>query len=117
MDSKGEPYRAIDRGLDADRRPVERFHIRRDDVGPEIDLDRADMLDADLHAEEEDRVRHELEHDAGTAGPGMDRVVRVVPALTSRTRPSAVRPAMICPDEERLSRSLRASSARLRRPN
>ena len=82
----------------------------------EIDLDRADMLDADLDAEEEYGVRHEFEHDARTAGPGGAGLAERF-SLTSRTRPSAVRPAMMLPEDERLSPSLRARSARLKRPN
>ena len=73
---EGQLYRAIDRGLDADRGSIKRFHIRRDDVGPEIDLDRADMFDADLDPKEKYGVRHELEHDAGAAGSGMARLPR-----------------------------------------
>ncbi len=41
-----------------------------DDAGVEVDLGGADMLDADLDAEEEDGTRNQLEHDAGASDPG-----------------------------------------------
>ena len=58
---------ARDRVLDADRAAVERLHVAPHLDSGEVDLDGCNVLDADLGADEADRLRDQLQQDARPA--------------------------------------------------